>query len=126
MPHSTKSASELTFFNFCVLTVFPVFSKSPNNVTIRTGTTARLDCAATGLPAPQIGWNKDGGSTFPALSERRMNVMPSDDAFFIVNVKAVDAGVYSCTAENKAGKAAVNASIFVSGNSEDHFHSVRV
>ncbi|CAH0391953.1 unnamed protein product [Bemisia tabaci] len=94
--------------------VFPVFSKSPNNITVRTGSTARLDCAAAGLPAPQIGWNKDGGSTFPALSERRMNVMPSDDAFFIVNVKAVDAGVYSCTAQNAAGIAAVNASIYVS------------
>lgn len=93
--------------------VFPVLVKSPVNVTAKAGNTARLACSATGHPPPQIAWQKDGGNDFPAAQERRMHVMPTDDVFFIVNVKAVDTGVYSCTAKNEAGFVVANASLTV-------------
>lgn len=48
-------------------------------------------------PQPQIAWQKDGGNDFPAARERRMHVMPKDDAFFIIDAKISDQGVYSCT-----------------------------
>ncbi|KAJ8360480.1 hypothetical protein SKAU_G00170050 [Synaphobranchus kaupii] len=91
----------------------PSFLKTPMDLTIRTGTMARLECAAEGHPTPQIAWQKDGGTDFPAARERRMHVMPDDDIFFIANVKTEDMGVYSCTAQNAAGSLSANATLTV-------------
>ncbi|XP_030632537.1 leucine-rich repeats and immunoglobulin-like domains protein 2 [Chanos chanos] len=91
----------------------PSFLKTPMDLTIRTGTVARLECAAEGHPSPQIAWQKDGGTDFPAARERRMHVMPDDDTFFIANVKTEDMGVYSCTAQNTAGSLSANATLTV-------------
>uniref|UniRef100_A0A8C2VMP6 Leucine rich repeats and immunoglobulin like domains 3 n=2 Tax=Chinchilla lanigera TaxID=34839 RepID=A0A8C2VMP6_CHILA len=93
--------------------MLPSFTKTPMDLTIRAGAMARLECAATGHPAPQIAWQKDGGTDFPAARERRMHVMPEDDVFFIVDVKIEDIGVYSCTAQNSAGSISANATLTV-------------
>uniref|UniRef100_A0A4W5QUW9 Leucine rich repeats and immunoglobulin like domains 2 n=1 Tax=Hucho hucho TaxID=62062 RepID=A0A4W5QUW9_9TELE len=103
------------YSNRAKLTVneLPSFLKTPMDLTIRTGTMARLECAAEGHPSPQIAWQKDGGTDFPAARERRMHVMPDDDIFFIANVKTEDMGVYSCTAQNVAGSLSANATLTV-------------
>ncbi|XP_077429787.1 leucine-rich repeats and immunoglobulin-like domains protein 2 [Vanacampus margaritifer] len=103
------------YSNRAKLTVneLPSFLKTPMDLTIRTGTMARLECAAEGHPLPQIAWQKDGGTDFPAARERRMHVMPDDDIFFIANVKTEDMGVYSCTAQNAAGSLSANATLTV-------------
>ncbi|KAM6928057.1 leucine-rich repeats and immunoglobulin-like domains protein 2 [Xenentodon cancila] len=103
------------YSNRAMLTVneLPSFLKTPMDLTIRTGTMARLECAAEGHPSPQIAWQKDGGTDFPAARERRMHVMPDDDIFFIANVKTEDMGVYSCTAQNSAGSLSANATLTV-------------
>ncbi|XP_018107999.1 leucine-rich repeats and immunoglobulin-like domains protein 3 isoform X2 [Xenopus laevis] len=93
--------------------MLPLFTKMPMDLTIRAGSTARLECAAVGHPTPQIAWQKNGGTDFPAARERRMHVMPEDDVFFIVNVKTEDIGVYSCTAQNSAGSISANATLTV-------------
>jgi Leucine-rich repeat (LRR) protein len=89
--------------------VMPLFTKTPSNVTVKVGNTARLECAARGQPLPEISWQKDGGDNFPAAMERRMHVMPTDDVFFIVEVKLKDMGLYTCTATNDAGSITANA-----------------
>uniref|UniRef100_A0A6I8NDK7 Leucine-rich repeats and immunoglobulin-like domains protein 2 n=2 Tax=Ornithorhynchus anatinus TaxID=9258 RepID=A0A6I8NDK7_ORNAN len=91
----------------------PSFLKTPMDLTIRTGAMARLECAAEGHPVPQISWQKDGGTDFPAARERRMHVMPEDDVFFIANVKIEDMGIYSCMAQNTAGGLSANATLTV-------------
>ncbi|KAG2459982.1 LRIG3 protein, partial [Polypterus senegalus] len=93
--------------------MLPSFTKIPMDLTIRAGAMARLECAAFGHPTPQIAWQKDGGTDFPAARERRMHVMPEDDVFFIVDVKIEDIGVYSCTAQNSAGTISANATLTV-------------
>lgn len=93
--------------------MLPSFTKMPMDLSIRAGATARLECAAVGHPPPQIAWQKDGGTDFPAARERRMHVMPEDDVFFIVDVKTEDIGVYSCTAQNTAGAISANATLTV-------------
>ncbi|XP_075618495.1 LOW QUALITY PROTEIN: leucine-rich repeats and immunoglobulin-like domains protein 1 [Balearica regulorum gibbericeps] len=104
-----------TYSNKARLTVnvLPSFIKTPHDITRRTGTKARLECAAEGHPTPQIAWQKDGGTDFPAARERRMHVMPDDDVFFIMDVKIEDMGVYSCTAQNSAGSVLANATLTV-------------
>ncbi|XP_069823016.1 leucine-rich repeats and immunoglobulin-like domains protein 1 [Dendropsophus ebraccatus] len=104
-----------TYSNKAGLTVnvLPSFIKTPRDNTIRTGTTARLECAADGHPTPEIAWQKDGGTDFPAARERRMHVMPDDDVFFITDVKIEDMGVYSCTAQNSAGSVSANATLTI-------------
>ncbi|XP_057702379.1 leucine-rich repeats and immunoglobulin-like domains protein 2 [Corythoichthys intestinalis] len=103
------------YSNRAKLTVneLPLFLKTPMDLTIRTGNMARLECAAEGHPSPQIAWQKDGGTDFPAARERRMHVMPDDDIFFIAKVKMEDMGVYSCTAQNAAGSLSANATLTV-------------
>nr|XP_020448576.1 leucine-rich repeats and immunoglobulin-like domains protein 1 isoform X2 [Monopterus albus]XP_020448577.1 leucine-rich repeats and immunoglobulin-like domains protein 1 isoform X3 [Monopterus albus] len=96
-----------------IVNVLPSFLKTPKDSTVRTGHTARLECAAEGHPAPQIAWQKDGGTDFPAARERRMHVMPDDDVFFIMDVKPEDMGVYTCTAKNTAGTISANATLTV-------------
>lgn len=108
-PHSTNA--HIVF----LISVLPSFTKTPMDLTIRAGAMARLECAALGHPAPQIAWQKDGGTDFPAARERRMHVMPEDDVFFIVDVKIEDIGVYSCTAQNSAGSISANATLTVLG-----------
>ncbi|XP_066906291.1 leucine-rich repeats and immunoglobulin-like domains protein 3 [Halyomorpha halys] len=93
--------------------VLPVMIKKPGNLTVKAGGTAKLECAATGEPPPQVGWQKDGGIEFPAAQERRMHVMPADDLFFIINAKPVDSGLYSCIAQNSAGTVMANATLTV-------------
>lgn len=105
----------LMFFTFFLILVLPSFLKKPRDNTIRAGTTARLECAAEGHPVPEIAWQKDGGTDFPAARERRMLVMPEDDVFFITDVKIEDMGVYSCTAQNSAGSVSANATLTVLG-----------
>ncbi|ESO91319.1 hypothetical protein LOTGIDRAFT_105202 [Lottia gigantea] len=93
--------------------VFPVFSKTPKDVTVKAGRYAKLECSAKGQPKPEIAWQKDGGNDFPAARERRMRVIPNDDTFFILNVKSIDEGIYSCTAKNVAGTIVANVSVTV-------------
>jgi len=107
---SVCAASSLSV---CVCPVYPRLLKSPVDQTVRAGSTARLQCSATGSPTPQVAWQKDGGFDFPAARERRMHVMPADHVFFIVDVKLTDAGLYSCTASNDAGTVRANATLAV-------------
>ncbi|XP_051173855.1 leucine-rich repeats and immunoglobulin-like domains protein 3 [Leptopilina boulardi] len=93
--------------------IYPSFSKIPQDKRVNAGSTARLECSAEGLPAPQIAWQKDGGNDFPAARERRMHKMPADDVLFIIDVKTADSGVYSCIAQNLAGMIIVNATLTI-------------
>ncbi|KAL3289441.1 hypothetical protein HHI36_022866 [Cryptolaemus montrouzieri] len=93
--------------------IFPTFLKTPSNITVKAGETAKLECSAHGEPQPEIAWHKDSGNNFPAASERRMFMMPTDDVFFITGVKLADMGIYSCTANNAAGTVVANATLNV-------------
>lgn len=95
-----------------VFTEYPEFIKTPNNVTVKVGTTARFDCSAKGEPKPKIVWNKNGGN-FLAANENRFHVMTADDVFFIAQVKPEDEGVYRCTASNSEGQISINVTLTV-------------
>lgn len=93
--------------------VFPQFISRPADKTVTGGNSVTLKCSATGVPQPDISWQKDSGSDFPAARERRMHVDPDTDTYVITNVKAEDMGVYTCSATNLAGSITTNISINV-------------
>lgn len=96
-----------------IQTAFPVFTKRPINVTADSSGTVRLDCAVDGDPKPTMYWQFNFGNDFPAARERRMHVIPGDEAFFIMNAKLSDQGVYTCTATNPAGVIKANATVVI-------------
>lgn len=93
---------------------FPVFTKQPTNVTVRTTERVRLDCAVDGDPKPQIYWQFNFGNDFPAARERRMQLVDNYESIIIDNAKASDRGVYTCTAENAAGIIRTNVTVEIS------------
>ncbi|CAK6433530.1 unnamed protein product [Pipistrellus nathusii] len=72
------------------------------NVSGMAGQSLTLECDASGFPAPEVTWFKDGqpipdGDSHRLLSEAR--------ALHLPRVQAGDSGLYSCRAENQAGTA---------------------
>ena len=95
--------------------MYPWFTKKPGDITVRAGAVARLECAANGVPPPEISWKKVG-QDFPAARERRIHMMERGDTVFIIReVKTRDQGVYSCTATSDAGLIVANATVQVQG-----------
>jgi len=93
--------------------VYPQFVLTPKDKTVQGGSTAALKCSATGVPQPDISWQKDSGSDFPAARERRIRVDPETNTYVIMNVKADDMGIYTCTATNLAGAITTNITLNV-------------
>ncbi|XP_063845133.1 leucine-rich repeats and immunoglobulin-like domains protein 3 [Scylla paramamosain] len=93
--------------------IYPYFTKRPASVAVRIGEVAKLECAASGSPSPEISLLKDGGEDFPAARERRIHVLSNETLFFIKPVTPHDEGVYTCRATNVAGMASVDARLTV-------------
>ena len=68
------------------------------------GTRFELVCSFTGIPAPQIHWEKDG-SVFLLGEGRRIINSTGRSQLEINSLTLSDAGVYSCTVSNVAGMA---------------------
>ena len=100
---------EFTVFLQC-FAVYPVLLETPKNITVRVGNTFELHCKAKGYPVPKISWKKDGGKSFPAADERRMDLLPNK-VYVVRNATSFDGGKYTCNASNDAGF--VNSSAFV-------------
>lgn len=95
------------------LTTEPYFARTPVDVIVRAGDTARFECAARGDPRPVISWSKQNEAVFLAATERRMQLMPQDSSIHIVAVRAEDSGTYICRAESTAGVATTTAVLTV-------------
>lgn len=91
--------------------VFPKLIEKPTNVSVAAGKTFKLRCRAAGHPDPVLSWQKDGGSSFPAANDRRMDFETESKVYTIKNAQPVDTGKYTCSATNDAGS--VNATAFV-------------
>ena len=71
-------------------------------------------CTFTGVPAPEICWEKDG-SVFP-LGEGRSIINSTGRSQLMINSLALsDAGVYSCSVSNVAGTDMRNVRLEVRG-----------
>ncbi|KAG8447614.1 hypothetical protein GDO86_014935 [Hymenochirus boettgeri] len=71
----------------------------PKDVSLISGSSLELECRATGIPAPEITWEKDGRPlSRPDLLSRNGTTLR------IEQVKAEDAGVYVCVATSPSGR----------------------
>ena len=71
-----------------------VIDTSPVNQVLLEGSNITLHCNATGNPAPNVTWKKDGNPT----------VLYQGETYSIVNIQRQAAGDYTCTAWNGVGE----------------------
>ena len=90
--------------------VYPTLAKKPKDVSVKAGESFELACKARGHPDPVTRLQREGVTTFPAATTKRMH-LTKDGSFLISNATAEDMGLYTCIAENMAGS--VNSSAFV-------------
>uniref|UniRef100_A0A670YKA8 Myosin light chain kinase, smooth muscle n=1 Tax=Pseudonaja textilis TaxID=8673 RepID=A0A670YKA8_PSETE len=91
----------------------PKFATKPNRVIVREGQSGKFSCKITGRPQPRVIW-------FKVQKNDHFNMFEKAGIQFleIQNVQLADAGIYTCTLMNNAGKASVTAELMVQGLSE--------
>ena len=78
------------------------------------GDNFELVCTFTGIPAPEVHWEKDG-SVF-LLGESRRVINSTGRSQLVINSLALsDTGVYNCFVSNIAGNASRNVRLEVRG-----------
>ncbi|XP_035660910.1 myosin light chain kinase, smooth muscle-like [Branchiostoma floridae] len=93
----------------------PVFVRNLRDVECVEGSAARLDCSVTGIPEPEVTWYKDDS----ALHDGRKYAYEFGEdghvSLVIRDVTAEDDGMYTCEAQNEAGKTSASAELLVEG-----------
>ncbi|XP_068771088.1 hemicentin-2 [Struthio camelus] len=85
-----------------IVQVPPAIEAGPTELAVLEGLEALLPCAARGIPEPRVSWSREGA---PVRGRgTKATVLPSGE-LLLRDVQERDAGSYSCTAANSAGKA---------------------
>uniref|UniRef100_A0A8C3N479 Hemicentin-1 n=1 Tax=Geospiza parvula TaxID=87175 RepID=A0A8C3N479_GEOPR len=93
-------AGETTREFLLAVHVAPTIRSSPQTVMVHINTSALLECAAEGVPAPRITWRKDG-AVFTGNNSRYLVL--EDGSLHIPWAQVADTGRYVCMATNAAG-----------------------
>ncbi|XP_060630871.2 myosin light chain kinase, smooth muscle isoform X2 [Anolis sagrei] len=93
----------------------PKFATKPNRVILREGQTGKFSCKITGRPQPQVTWFK---GEIQVQKKDRFNMFEKAGIQFleIQNAQLADAGTYTCTVMNSAGKVSMSAELMVQGS----------
>ncbi|KAM4896067.1 hemicentin-1 [Sylvia borin] len=78
-------------------------SEMPSEVSVLLGESVQLLCNATGVPAPDVQWLKDG-KTVASDDSQRIRVTPDGSTLNISRALTSDTGKYTCVATNSAGE----------------------
>ena len=103
--HTYISPVNITSWTLCISsfpTARPTIVTLPAPTTHTEGDHFELVCSFTGIPAPQIRWEKDG-SVFLLGGGRRIINTTGRSQLEINNLALSDAGVYTCSVTNVAG-----------------------
>ena len=98
-------------------TVLPTIMNLPAPMTHTEGERFELVCSLTGIPAPEIRWEKDG-SVFLLGDGRRVTNSTGSPLTSVLNINSLalsDAGVYTCSVTNVAGNATRSVRLEVRG-----------
>ena len=95
-------------------TALPTIMDLPVPLTHTEGERFELVCSFTGIPAPEIRWEKDG-SVFILGDGRRVTNSTGRSQLEINSLAFSDAGVYTCSVSNVAGNATRSVRLEVRG-----------
>ncbi|VDN17899.1 unnamed protein product [Gongylonema pulchrum] len=99
----------------------PSFTKTPLDITVDSGATAKFKCEAEGQPQPALFWSREGQQElfFPGRisADGRIKVTP-DGELTVADVRPADEGNYVCAAMNLAGSSLTKATLKVTSKSE--------
>jgi len=93
--------------------VKPIFHKTPTNLEVTEGQTARLDSIVIGRPNPEIIWYHNGRQV---LSDRTHKMVVNQDgvnSLIFQPVDLSDSGLYRCVAWNGGGEESFEVSVNV-------------
>ncbi|NXE93182.1 HMCN1 protein, partial [Menura novaehollandiae] len=93
-------AGETTREFLLAVHVAPTIRSSPQTAVVLINSSALLECAAEGVPAPRVTWRKDG-AVFTGNNTRYS--MLEDGSLHIHSAQLTDMGRYLCMATNAAG-----------------------
>ncbi|XP_032884067.1 hemicentin-1 isoform X2 [Amblyraja radiata] len=74
---------------------------SPHSVSVRTGSTAMLECESNAVPPPIVTWFKNGR---PVIQSSNIRILANGQTLEITNAEISDTGQYVCKATNIAGQ----------------------
>ena len=113
-PPSPPPPAAGTMFTFFSSTAHPAIVSLPAPDTNTEGMRFELVCSFTGVPAPEIHWEKDG-SVFTLREGRRIINSTGRSVLEINSLLVSDAGVYNCSVSNIAGMATRSVRLEVRG-----------
>ena len=84
----------------------------PTDITASLNGVAKLPCAVSGNPMPNLFWSREGNQAllFPGNSQGRFSVTPSGH-LTITDLQPDDSGFYICSAVSVVGSAMAKAHI---------------
>ncbi|XP_075420357.1 palladin isoform X3 [Tenrec ecaudatus] len=82
----------------------PHFVQAPGDLTVQEGKLCRMDCKVSGLPTPDLSWQLDGKPIRPDSAHKMLVRENGVHSLIIEPVTSRDAGIYTCTATNRAGQ----------------------
>ncbi|KAH3831842.1 hypothetical protein DPMN_105114 [Dreissena polymorpha] len=113
---SADSASDFDFFDyFDMFTPAPRITNAPKNMKVAENLIVSFFCKASGHPAPDLTWEKDGKPINP-INRKRYDIwsMPHGTVLRVASAKSKrDDTVLTCVATNEKGEARANATLEV-------------
>ncbi|XP_062361457.1 hemicentin-2 [Cinclus cinclus] len=91
-----------------IVQVPPIIAAGPLELVVLEGLEVLLPCAARGVPEPRVSWSREGA----LVQGGKATVLPSGE-LLLRDVQEGDAGSYSCTAVNSAGRAVRRLSLSI-------------
>ena len=98
-------------------TAQPIIESLPPPTTHTEGDHFELECTFTGIPTPEICWEKDG-SVFLLEEGRSIINTTGRSQLVIISLALSDAGLYTCSVANIAGMAAQSVRLEVRGEGD--------
>ncbi|KAM6193100.1 hemicentin-2 [Sarcoramphus papa] len=93
-----------------IVQVPPVIAAGPAELAVLEGLEVLLPCAARGVPEPRVSWSREGAPVRGGGG--KATILPSGE-LLLRDVQEGDAGSYSCTAVNSAGRAVRQLSLSI-------------
>lgn len=84
------------------------------------GQPVSLECVADGQPHPEVTWHKERR---PVVEGAHIRIF-ANGTLAVTSTQRSDAGLYTCTAKNQAGRASQDMRLAIQGELRGKFHII--